>query len=167
MGVTVKDVTSTFNAWSYNTDLLEETFIATGNEIPKNSTEITLPKMILGGGYRTGLGGKFNLLTELNADITFDGRRNVPISSDLISVDPRLGIEVSYSDFVFLRGGIQNIQQVKDIDGGKSTIVQPNLGIGVKIGKLSIDYALTNIGSKELLYSNVFSLRLEINKQKK
>lgn len=167
MGVTVKDVTSTFNAWSYNTDLLEETFIATGNEIPKNSTEITLPKMILGGGYRTGLGGKFNLLTELNADITFDGRRNVPISSDLISVDPRLGIEVSYSDFVFLRGGIQNIQQVKDIDGGKSTIVQPNLGIGVKIGKLSVDYALTNIGSKELLYSNVFSLRLEINKQKK
>ena len=138
LGVTAKDVTSTFNAWSYNTELLEEAFIATGNEIPKNTTEITLPKLIIGGGYRTGLGDKFTLLAELNADFTFDGQRNVPISSDVISVDPRIGFEVGYSNFVFLRGGMQNIQQIKDVDGGKSTIVQPNLGIGVKIGKLSI-----------------------------
>jgi hypothetical protein len=162
-----KDVTSTFNAWSYNTKLLEETFIATGNEIPKNTTEITLPKIIPGAGFKTALGKKMSLLTELNADLTFDGRRNVPISSDLISIDPHLGLELGYSGFIFLRGGVQNIQQVKDTDGNKSTIIQPNVGIGLKLGRLSLDYALTNVGGNEFLYSNVFSLRLEITKRPK
>jgi hypothetical protein len=32
---------------------------------------------------------------------------------------------------------------------------------------LSIDYALTNIGSQETLYSNVFSLKLDIYKHVK
>lgn len=54
-GVQAKDVTSTFNAWSYNTELLEATYIATGNEIPKNTTEVTLPKLILGAGYKWDL----------------------------------------------------------------------------------------------------------------
>ena len=52
LGLMAKDVTSTYNAWSYNTDLLEETYSKTGNEIPKNTTEITLPKLILGIGYK-------------------------------------------------------------------------------------------------------------------
>ena len=166
-GATAKDVTSTFNAWSYNTDLLEETFSRTGNEIPQNTTEVTLPKLILGGGYKMYFGKKISLLAELNVDFTFDGQRNVPISSDVVSIDPHVGLEAGYSEFIFLRAGIQNIQQVKDVDGGTSTIVQPNIGVGVKLGKLSVDYALTNIGSQEILYSNVFSLRLEISKRKK
>ncbi len=167
LGITAKDVTSTFNAWSYNTDLLEETFSKTGNEIPENSTEITLPKLVIGGGYSMRFNEKFSLLAELNADVTFDGQRNVPISSDVISVDPHLGLEAGYKNFIFLRGGIQNIQQVKDMDGGTSTIIQPNLGVGVRLGKLTLDYALTNIGSQQILYSNVFSLKLEITKRKR
>jgi hypothetical protein len=166
-GVNLKDVTSTFNAWSYNTSLLESTFSKTGNEIPKNTTEITLPKMILGAAYRFNFGQKITLLTEVNADATFDGKRNTLVSSDMTSIDPHLGIEAGYSKMIFLRAGVQNIQKVKNMDGSKSTIVQPNIGIGLKLGKLSIDYALTNIGSQQILYSNVFSLRLEINKRKK
>lgn len=167
LGIMAKDVTSTFNAWSYNTELLEETFAATGNEIPRNTTEITLPKLIPGIAYTGKVGNKFTALAELNADITFDGQRNVPISSDVISIDPHLGFEIGYAGFIYLRGGVQNIQKVKDIDGGRSTIVQPNAGVGIRLGKLSIDYALTNIGSGETLYSNVFSLRLEITKRQK
>jgi hypothetical protein len=166
-GLMAKDVTSTFNAWSYNTELLEDAFIATGNEIPKNTTEITLPKLIPGIGYRIRLSEKFTALAELDADITFDGKRNVPVSSDILSIDPHFGMEFGYSNFIFLRGGVQNIQKVKDVDGGTSTIVQPNVGVGVKLGRLSIDYALTNIGSGVIPYSNVFSLRLEITKRKK
>jgi hypothetical protein len=166
-GANVKDVTSTFNAWSYNTDLLESTFSKTGNEIPKNTTEITLPKMILGAAYRFNPGKKITLLAEVNADVTFDGQRNTLISSAMTSIDPHIGIEMGYSNLVFLRGGVQNIQQVKNMDGSTSTILQPNIGVGLKLGKLSIDYALTNIGSQQILYSNVFSLRLEITKRKK
>lgn len=166
-GLMARDVTSTYNAWSYNTDLLEETFSRTGNEIPKNTTEITLPKLIPGVGYRVRLSNKFSLLTELNADVTFDGKRNVPISSDVISIDPRIGLEAGYGGFAFLRGGLQNIQRIKEMDGTTSTIFQPNIGIGLKLGKLSVDYALANIGGKDIPYSNIFSLRLEISKQKK
>lgn len=166
LGLMAKDVTSTFNAWSYNTELFEEGFTRTGNEIPKNTTEITLPKLIIGAGYKSNLTKKLSALVELNLDLTFDGKRNVPISGDPLSIDPHLGIELGYANFIFLRGGILNIQEVKEQDGSTSTIVQPNMGLGVRLGKLSIDYALANIGSQETPYSNVFSLKLDITKRK-
>ncbi len=166
LGLMAKDVTSTFNAWSYNTELFEEGFTRTGNEIPKNTTEITLPKLIIGAGYKSDLTKKISALIELNLDMTFDGKRNVPISGDPVSVDPHLGIELGYANFIFLRGGILNIQEVKEQDGSTSTIVQPNMGLGVKLGKLTIDYALANIGSQETPYSNVFSVKLDITKRK-
>ncbi len=165
-GLMARDVTSTFNAWSFNTELLEQTFTKTGNEIPKNTTEITLPKLIFGAGHKSHISKKITALVELNVDMTFDGKRNVLISGDPVSIDPHLGLELGYGEFIFLRGGIQNIQKVKEQDGSTSTIVQPNMGLGVKLGRLTIDYALTNIGSKEFLYSNVFSLKLDINKRK-
>ena len=163
LGVMFKDATSTFNAWSFNTDLLESTFVQTGNEIPKNSTEITLPKLIFGGGYQFDFSKKISGLIEMDADMTFDGKRNVLISADPLSIDPHIGFEVGYSNFIFLRGGMQNIQNVKNLDGTVSKIIQPNLGLGIKLGRLSIDYALTNIG-QETLYSNIFSLTLDIYK---
>ncbi|MFM7217573.1 MAG: PorV/PorQ family protein [Bacteroidota bacterium] len=166
-GVMAKDVTSTFNAWSYNTELLEATFSKTGNEIPKNSTEITLPKLIPGAAYRHDFNEKFTLLAELDAELTFDGQRNVLIGSSVVNIDPRIGLEAGYAGLVFLRAGLQNVQKVKEFDGTTSTIFQPNLGIGVKLGKIAIDYALTNIGSQQILYSNIFSIRLEITKQKR
>ena len=165
-GLMAKDVTSTFNAWSYNTDLLEEAFTRTDNEIPKNTTEITLPKLIFGLAHKSNLSKKITALIELNMDITFDGKRNVMISGDPVSLDPHFGLEIGYADFIFLRGGIQNIQEIKEQDGSTSTIVQPNMGVGVKLGRLTIDYALANVGSQEIPYSNVFSLKLDINKRK-
>ena len=162
-GVLGKDVTSTFNAWSFNTELFETTFAQTGNEIPKNSTEITLPKLILGAGYQFEITKKVSGLFEMDADVTFDGKRNVLISSDPISVDPHFGLEIGYNNLVWLRAGMQNIQNVKNLDGTTSKIIQPNLGLGLKLGRLMIDYALTNIG-QETLYSNVFSLKFDIYK---
>ncbi len=163
-GLMAKDVTSTFNAWSFNTDLLEGTFSQTGNEIPKNSTEITLPKLIYGVGYQVIFNPKLTGLAELEADMTFDGKRNVLIQSDPVSIDPHFGIELGYNDMIFLRAGIQNIQNIKNLDGTVSKIIQPNLGLGIKFGKISLDYALTNIG-QETLYSNIFSLKFDIYKQ--
>ncbi len=166
-GLMAKDITSTYNAWSYNTELFEEAFSATGNEIPKNSTEITLPKLIYGAGYRKDITAKISLLAEINADMTFDGQRNTLISSKPISVDPHMGLEVGYNRFIFLRAGLMNIQKVKNFDKTETTIVQPNLGLGVKLGRLALDYALANIGGNETPYSNIFSLRLDVNKRPK
>ncbi len=165
-GLMGKDITTTFNSWTFNTDKIKDVFSVTGNEIPKNSTELTLPKLILGVGYKATIGKKFSVMPELDLDMTFDGQRNVVISSNPVSVDPHLGLEIGYDNFIFLRGGVCNIQKVKDQEGAYSTIFQPNMGIGIKLKNLSIDYALTNIGSQETLYSNVFSLKLDIYKHK-
>jgi len=168
LGAMGRDITSTFNAWSYNTEKLEDVFTQTENEIPENGLEITLPKLILGVAHTTTIKEKFTIQPEINLDVTFDGKRNVLIKSDPISVEPHLGLELGYSDFIFVRGGIGNIQEIKDFDGSKSTSIQPNFGIGVKIRNVSIDYALTNIGSVgESLYSNIFSIRFGLFKQKK
>ncbi len=158
-----KDITSTFNAWSFNTENLEEVYAQTGNEIPQNGLEITLPKLILGAAYKTNLAKKLTFMSELNCDLTFDGKRNVLIKSDPISVDPHLGIEFAYDDFVFVRGGVGNIQKAKNIDNSTSTTVQPNFGVGIRLKNLTIDYALANVG--QTLTSNVFSLKLDIFKK--
>lgn len=167
LGAFAKDVTSTFNAWSYSLDdRTKEVFVQTGNEIPENGLEITLPRLIFGASYKATL-KRFSIVPAIDFDLTFDGKRNTLLKSKTMSLDPRVGLEVGYNNLIYLRGGINNIQEVTDIDGSKNRTVQPNFGVGVKIKNLSIDYALTNIGNSENLYSNVFSLRLIINKQKK
>lgn len=163
---TGKDITSTFNAWSYNVASLEEVFNQTGNEIPENGLEVTLPRLILGTAFKTGITRKISVQPSLDFDITFDGKRNVPVKTDVMSIDPKIGVEFAYEDFIFLRAGLGNIQSVKNIDASTSTTAQPNIGVGLRLKNVSIDYALTNIGNtSESLYSNVFSIRLSIFKQ--
>jgi hypothetical protein len=165
-----RDVTSTFNAWSFNlTDQMKEVFAVTGNEIPENSVEITLPKLLIGGARKFEMfKSKVSLITELDLDLTFDGKRNVLLRSNPVSIDPHWGFEVGYLDIVFVRGGIGNIQQSTDVIGRHITTWQPNIGVGLKLKSLSLDYALTDIGDRSVaLYSNVFSLKLDINRKTK
>ncbi|MBK7682170.1 MAG: PorV/PorQ family protein [Bacteroidetes bacterium] len=158
-----KDITSTFNAWTYNTENLEAVFNQTGNAIPENGLEVTLPRLILGTAFKTNIIKKITVNPAIDLDITFDGKRNVPVKTDVMSIDPKVGVEFGYDDFIFLRAGLGNIQTIKNIDASTSTTAQPNIGIGLRLKNVTIDYALTNIGNtSESLYSNVFSLRLNI-----
>lgn len=160
-GLMLKDITTTFNVWSHNSEELEVIYTQTNNEIPESSIEVTLPKAILGVSRSLEIGKNFGLLTSLDLDITFDGKRNVPVKSDFASIDPHMGLELDYIQTIFLRLGAGNIQQVKDFDESLSTTFQPNFGVGVKIKKLNIDYAMTDIGDQaESLYSHVFSLKV-------
>lgn len=166
MALMARDVSSTFNAWSYTiTPELKEAYTRSGNEIPKNSVEITLPKFIFGLNYRTPIKEHFGLSTELDLDMSTDGKRNTLIRSDIASIDPHAGLELDYKRILFLRGGIGNIQQISDFDGKKSYTLQPNIGLGLRIKKVSIDYALTNVsGISDVLYSNIFSLKLNLTR---
>ena len=159
-----RDLTSTFNAWSFTLDeTTVEVFEATGNEIPQNGLELTLPRLIIGVARDFQLSEKFSLLGEVNLVNTFDGRRNVVISADPISIEPVVGLEASYAKIVFLRAGVGNIQRHLNELNTEEWGFQPNMGVGVKIKSLSIDYALTDIGNtSQALYSHVFSLRLDI-----
>jgi hypothetical protein len=157
-----RDITTTFNAWSYNAEKLTTVYTATGNDIPKNSTETTNPRIILGAAYATPINDKFNIMAETNINLTTDGQRNVLVSADPISADPTLGLSVDFKKTVFLRGGVGNIQKSTDFTGKQIYTYQPNMGVGIKIKNFSLDYALTNVGnSSDALYSNVFSIRLD------
>ena len=95
------------------------------------------------------------------------GMRNVLISADPFSIDPHLGMELNYRNIIFIRSGIGNIQKVTELTGKKVTTVQPNIGLGIQIKGIAIDYALTDIGDASVaLYSNVFSLRFNLNPNK-
>lgn len=167
-GIVVKDLTTTFNSWSFNfTDREKQVLYLTNNEIPVKSTELTAPRLTLGGARRFGNPQKFSLLAELNLDVTFDGQRNTVISTNPVSIDPRLGLEASVNNVFFVRAGIYNFQQaLKDGDTTnrkKVWIYQPSLGAGFKVGNVSIDYALSNLANQTTpLFSHIFSLRLDL-----
>jgi len=173
IGIVAKDVTTTFNAWTYNLDsLTREVFYVTQNEIPSKSTELTAPQLILGGSYNFKINKKLSLLAEANFDITFDGKRNTVISTNPVSVDPKVGLELSYNNVLFVRAGINNFQQVLDdkdtTNKKKIWIYQPSIGAGFKIGDVEIDYAFTNLANQSNpLYTNVFSLKIDLRELKK
>lgn len=168
LGAMAKDITTTFNAWTFTLDeRTKQVFEQTGNEIPKNGLENTMPRLILGGGRDFQI-KKISLLAELNAIVTTDGKRNVLVSSNPFSIDPNLGLEIGYDKIVFLRLGAGNLQRTKDFDGSLAWTFQPNLGVGLRIKNLYLDYALSDIGNvSDVLYSNVFSLKFDIYKQTK
>ena len=170
-GLMCRDITSTFNAWSFSLkDSEKEVFKATNNEIPESSVEITLPRFIFGAARKFNFKKNVSLLATLDFDLTTDGQRNVLISSKAFNIDPHLGIEAAYKDFIFLRAGVGNFQKaLDDVNGTKEIVtVQPNFGIGLRFGSLHVDYALTNIGNvSQVLYSNIFSLTLDLKNKKK
>lgn len=164
-----RDISGTFNAWSFNLDDKQKAvFLQTGNEIPSSSTEITLPKLILGTAKKFSVWKeRISILGELNLINTFDGMRNTVVNSDVWSMEPAFGLEIGYKGFVFIRGGLGNIQkQLNDRATVYITTVQPNFGVGVKYKMFTLDYALTDIGDRSIaLYSNIFSLKIDINKK--
>jgi hypothetical protein len=163
-----RDISTTYNAWSFNlTDTEKRVFQATGNRIPQSSLEITRPTLITGGAYHHTFQENYHLLVSTDVALTTDGQRNVFISTKTLNLDPRFGVEMGYHDYIYIRGGVGNFQRVKDDLNPEKKILtlQPNFGIGIKLGRLHIDYALTNIGNvSEVLYSNILSARLDFKK---
>ena len=166
-----RDLTTTVNAWSFDlTESEKEVFVATNNEVPESSIESTRPRFILGAARKAKFNEKLRLLAELNLDFTTDGQRNVLVSSKALNIDPRLGFELNYNNFLYLRTGVTNFQEAtKDASTSeKSWTFQPNFGVGIDLGRISVDYALTDIGDvSQVQYSHIFSLKLDFKKQKK
>jgi hypothetical protein len=154
--IIARDVTTTFNAWTYDFSAAEEEiFLQTNNEIPQNSLELTLPKFI------------FGVAKKMNFDVNTDGKRNTLLKSDLLSGDPHLGLECGYRDMVFLRAGVGNIQQQMDLNFSNQWTFMPNIGVGIKFKQVVLDYALSDIGDQSAAqYSHVFSVRASIDPER-
>lgn len=163
-GLMLRDITTTFNTWSIDKKRLEDIqdAIEGENQETPASTEITLPKAQLGAARNFMINNDFNLLIEADLHMRFT-QTNDLVSSSFISLTPSLGLQFSYTDLVYVRTGIGNFQNELQIDGNEKVSFQPNIGIGFHYKGITIDYALTDIGDQSAaLYSNVFSLRLDL-----
>ena len=171
LGLMARDITTTFNAWSFKfTEQEKEVLYLTKNDIPVKSTELTAPRLVLGGAYNFSISDKIKLLAEANVDLTFDGKRNTILSSNPVSIDPHLGLEASINDVFFIRGGITNFQKAladeDTLNQKKVWIYQPSAGAGFKIKNVSVDYAFTNLANQQNpLYTHIVSLRINLTKK--
>jgi hypothetical protein len=163
----LRDVTTTFNAWNFNEDELSDVFEMTGNKLPENALELTLPSLILGGARYFALGSDYGITPELNLNMTFDKKHHTLIKSDFANIDPYLGVEGNYKKIAFVRLGIGSIQKIEDFDQ-KTITAQPGFGIGLNLTSFSVDYAMSNIASAgSVFYSHVFSISYKIGTAKK
>ncbi len=170
LGLSARDITTTFNAWSFTfNDREKEVLYLTNNDIPIKSTEMTAPRLIAGGSYLFNFNTNFSLLAEANLDLTFDGQRNTVISSKAINIDPKIGLEANYQNNLFFRAGISNFQKAladgDTLNQKKVWIYQPSIGAGFRIKNVVIDYAFTNLANQSNpLYTHIFSLRVDLRK---
>lgn len=181
-GLMLRDVTTTFNAWSFddgeldriiaiyddfNNDILNDGDPNNDDQIIPTVTpeklEITKPKMQIGAAKKFSIAKDFGLLTALDFNIRFN-KTNDLISSSFASISPSFGFEANYLDLVFLRGGINNFQYETNFDTSRSLTLEPNFGVGFKYKGIQVDYGLANIGNANgILYSNIFSIKVDFS----
>ena len=178
----IRDITTTFNAWSFDDDQLNS-IIAIYDDLndgilndgdPTNDDEviptvvpekieITKPKLQLGVARRFALSQDFGLLTSLDLNMRFTQTNDI-ISSSIVSITPSFGFQVDYTNLVYIRGGINNLQNRTNFDASQSFTLEPNFGVGFKYKGIQVDYALTNIGGASgTLFSNVFSIKADFS----
>jgi hypothetical protein len=159
-GAVLRDASSTFNFWTFNKKAFEDVYLETGNEIPNNSLELTLPRLLLGISRHFVFSNKISGDLELDMDCNFDGKRHSLVSLNSLSVDPHAGFQISYLQFIHFRAGIDRFQTVEDFDKSKKLFFQPSIGLGFCIYGFSLDYALTDVGDISIApISHVFSLK--------
>lgn len=163
-GLMVRDVTTTYNIWNIDEEAynkIKEAIPGENQELPEDS-EITLPKAQLGIAKKFIIRYDYSILAAANLNMSF-ARTNDIISTDVVSIDPAVGFEFGYTDLVFLRAGVGNFQNVKQLDGSDKVGFQPNIGLGFKYKGVQVDYALTDIGDQSVaLYSNIFSVKVDL-----
>jgi hypothetical protein len=164
-GLMARDISTTYNSWSINeTRLIDiQNAIDGQNQDVPNSTEITIPKIQLGISKLHNINYDYSLLTSVDLIMKFEQNNNL-ISSEFVSINPAIGLELGYTDSVFLRLGIGNFQNEVGFDNSTNLTFQPNFGLGFKFNNLEIDYAFTDIGDQSAaLYSNIFSLKIDFD----
>jgi hypothetical protein len=144
-----RDITTTFNAWSMNPEKFQPTR-DTADYIPRNSTEITLPRFVLGVSRSFKLPGELTAVAALDLEMTTDGKRNTPVSTNFVSIAPHLGAELGYKNLLFLRGGATNVQKVTSFDNKEEWKIQPTLGVGLALSGLRLDMALSRLAIERL-----------------
>jgi len=181
LGLVIRDVTTTFTAWSIDDDIFEDISNAQTNEQGQNQSapekqELTLPKFQLGASYSKKFNEKYTLLAAVDLIGRFIETNDL-VSSKYASFSPNLGLELEYKNKIYFRAGIGNIQKEIEFEDSETdgtlgsssdkTTIEPSLGIGILFKSIHLDYALTNVGAGSgINYSNVFSIKVKLNEMR-
>ena len=164
-GLMARDITTTYNSWSFDEDRLndiQDAIEGQNQQIPEKS-EITLPKLQFGISKEFSLNNEYSLLGAFDLFVVFEETNDI-VSTEIASVNPALGFELGYIDLVYLRLGVGNFQNEIQYDSSEKLSFQPNFGIGFNMNSIEINYAFTDIGNQSTaLYSNIFSLKFNLN----
>lgn len=168
-GAMVRDITTTYNVWNINEaefDKIQNAVSGQNQTLPE-TTELTLPKLQLGVARDFAFNQQF-VLTAAAVLHTEFYETNALLSTSAFSIQPSVGFEFGYDQMVFIRAGVGNFQNELQIDDSRNVSFQPNIGLGFKYKGIQVDYALTDIGDQSAaLYSNIFSLKLDLATFKK
>ena len=164
-GLMLRDITTTFNAWSIDQeeyDKIKNAIPGENQESPE-TLELTKPKAQFGVAKSFYVLRDFKILTEFDVNMRFSETNDI-FSTSFVSIDPALGFQIDYIDMVYLRAGVNNFQNFTEIDGSSSTSLEPNFGVGFRYKGIQVDYALANIGGASgTLFSNIFSVKVDFS----
>jgi hypothetical protein len=164
-GLMLKDITTTFNSWNFDQDKLEQiqNAIPGENQQAPDKNELSLPKAHLGITRDWALNRDISLAASVEMHMRFTRTEDI-VSTDFISFSTALGLKADYMKFVFLRLGVNNIQNTYLYDDTRAVSWQPNVGAGFLYKGIQVDYALTNIASTgNAMYSHVFSMKIDFD----
>jgi hypothetical protein len=164
-GLMARDITTTYNSWTFDEDKLNDIQNALegeNQEIPEKN-EISIPKIQLGISKEIYINNEYSLLTAFDLFMVFEETNDL-ISTSFASINPSIGFEFDYIKLVYLRLGLGNFQNEIQFDSTTELSFQPNFGIGFNLGNIEVDYAFTDIGNQSAaLYSNIFSLKFNLD----
>ena len=164
-GLMLRDITTTFNAWSIDQeeyDKIKDAIPGENQEAPE-TLELTKPKAQFGVAKSFYFFRDFKLIAEVDLNMRFTQTNDI-LSTSFISIDPAIGFQIDYINMVYLRAGVNNFQNFVEIDGSSSTSLEPNFGVGFRYKGVQIDYALANIGGASgTLFSNIFSVKVDFS----
>ncbi|MBC8145177.1 MAG: PorV/PorQ family protein [bacterium] len=138
LGATLADATKSLMTWD------------TGNQ------EFLVPQLKLGAAYRYDITDDHGVMPILDVVLRFEGRETATmLDLGLASADIGTGLEYSYRDRVFVRGGYSELGQL-------------TVGAGVKLPKLNIDYAFLRPRSEDASFGSTHrvSLRLTLEEDR-
>lgn len=138
LGATLADATKSLMTWD------------TGNQ------EFIVPQLRLGAAYRGQVVEHHAVTPVVDVALRFEGRgETTMLDIAVASVDIGAGLEYSFRDRAFVRGGYSELGQL-------------TLGAGVKLPKLNIDYAFVRPSADQESFgpSHRVSLRLTLEEER-
>ncbi len=162
LGATIQDVSTMLQTWSINEDALRPIEEVFGERMPEGGTELVLPVLRLGSGYRLPLGDHAVTLG-MDVDVAFDGKQIQAANLGDVSLHPRFGAEYAFRDVLSLRAGLNRVGS----DGRGGMDIVPTVGAGLHLSRFTVDYGFGDFAGmpSELGFSHRISAGVTLGKR--